>query len=195
MLCASDLTLVTNLDIRITDQASAGIERVALWTGRLKPVPSTFLLVTPDVLTNPRDTNNKKSSPMGAVSDLCAVPATPALCGPVDQGKRTGPAPCGRATHRWHDRQIAMLESEWGGRLFERTGRGMALFDFGRRMYPEVKHVVDQVRQLDASASEAAGDLTGTVHVGVLPSLSHQLLPLLLAEASERAPALRLHVI
>jgi len=91
-------------------------------------------------------------------------------------------------------RQIAMLESEWGGRLFERTGRGMALSDFGRRMYPEVKHVVDQVRQLDASASEAAGVLTGTVHVGVLPSLSHQLLPLLLADVRERAPALRLHV-
>ena len=82
-------------------------------------------------------------------------------------------------------RQIAMLEAEWGRRLFDRTGRGMALSDFGRRMYPEVKCVVDQMCQLDASASEAAGVLTGTVHVGVLPSLSRQLLPMLLADVRE----------
>ncbi|SEK10352.1 MULTISPECIES: LysR substrate-binding domain-containing protein [unclassified Variovorax] len=92
-------------------------------------------------------------------------------------------------------RQIAMLEAAWGGRLFDRTGRGMALSDFGKRMYPEVKRVVDQVAQLDAAASEAAGVLTGTVHVGVLPSLSRQLLPMLLADIRERAPALRLHVL
>src|SRR5450830_737111 len=53
---------------------------------------------------------------------------------------------------------------------------------------------VDQMCQLDASASEAAGVLTGTVHVGVLPSLSRQLLPILLADVRGRAPALRLHV-
>ncbi len=43
-------------------------------------------------------------------------------------------------------RQIAMLEAEWGRRLFDRTGRGMALSDFGRRIYPEVQRVVEQVR-------------------------------------------------
>ncbi|MDM0078990.1 LysR substrate-binding domain-containing protein [Variovorax sp. J31P179] len=91
-------------------------------------------------------------------------------------------------------RQIAMLEAEWGRRLFDRTGRGMALSDFGRRIYPEVQRVVEQVRQLDAAATEAAGVLTGTVHVGVLPSLSRQLLPMLLADVRERAPALHLHV-
>ncbi|MBT9466360.1 LysR substrate-binding domain-containing protein [Hydrogenophaga sp.] len=91
-------------------------------------------------------------------------------------------------------RQIALLETEWGRRLFDRTGRGMALTDFGRRMYPEVRRLLDQVRQLDAAASEAAGVLTGTVHVGVLPSLSRQLLPMLLADVREKAPALRLHV-
>lgn len=91
-------------------------------------------------------------------------------------------------------RQIAMLEAEWGRRLFDRTGRGMALSDFGRRIYPDVQRVVEQVRHLDSAATEAAGVLTGTVHVGVLPSLSRQLLPMLLADVRERAPALHLHV-
>lgn len=91
-------------------------------------------------------------------------------------------------------RHIAMLEAGWGRRLFDRTGRGMALSEFGRRMYPEVKRVVDQFHQLDATAREAAGVLAGTVHVGVLPSLSRLLLPMLLADIRERAPALRLRV-
>lgn len=91
-------------------------------------------------------------------------------------------------------RHISMLESAWGRRLFDRTGRGMLLSDFGRCMYPEVKRVVEQVRELDVIAHRAAGVLTGTVHVGVLPSLARQLLPLLLADIHEHAPRLRLHV-
>ncbi|ETF01993.1 LysR family transcriptional regulator [Advenella kashmirensis W13003] len=91
-------------------------------------------------------------------------------------------------------RQIAMLEKEWGKRLFDRTGRGMVLSEFGRRMYPEVKRVLDQIDQLNTTAHQAAGILTGTVHIGVLPSLARQLLPLLLADISERAPLLRMHV-
>lgn len=92
-------------------------------------------------------------------------------------------------------RHISMLESAWGRKLFDRTGRGMVLSDFGRRMYPEVKRVVEQVRELDVIAHQAAGVLTGTVHIGVLPSLARQLLPLLLVDVRQRAPNLRLHVI
>lgn len=91
-------------------------------------------------------------------------------------------------------RQIAMLEKAWGKRLFDRTGRGMVLSDFGKRMYPEVKRVVDQTIGLDALAQHAAGVLTGAVHVGVLPSLARQLLPILLADVRKHAPQLRLHV-
>lgn len=91
-------------------------------------------------------------------------------------------------------RHIAALESEWGDRLFERTGRGMALSEFGRRMLPEVKAALEQVARLDAVAREAAGVPSGTVHVGVLPSLARQLLPLLFADLRATAPGVTLHV-
>jgi LysR family nitrogen assimilation transcriptional regulator len=90
-------------------------------------------------------------------------------------------------------RHVAALESHWGDRLFERTGRGMALSDFGRRMLPEARAALEQVARLDAIAREAAGVPTGTVHVGVLPSLAGQLLPLLLADLRASAPAVTLH--
>lgn len=91
-------------------------------------------------------------------------------------------------------RQIARLESAWGDRLFERTGRGMSLSEFGRRMLPEAKLALEQLDRLDDVAREAAGALTGTVHIGVLPSMSRQLLPLLIAEVRAAAPAVRLRV-
>lgn len=90
-------------------------------------------------------------------------------------------------------RHIAALESAWGDRLFERTGRGMALSEFGRRMLPEVRVALEQVARLEAIARESAGVPTGTVHVGVLPSLARQLLPLLFADLRSSAPGVTLH--
>jgi len=90
-------------------------------------------------------------------------------------------------------RHVAALEAGWGDRLFERTGRGMALSEFGRRMLPEVRAALEQVGRLDTIARESAGVPTGTVHVGVLPSLAPQLLPLLFADLRSSAPGVTLH--
>jgi DNA-binding transcriptional LysR family regulator len=69
----------------------------------------------------------------------------------------------------------------------------MALSEFGRRMLPEVRAALDQVGRLETIARESAGVPTGTVHVGVLPSLAPQLLPLLFADLRTGAPGVTLH--
>lgn len=89
-------------------------------------------------------------------------------------------------------RHVAALESEWGDRLFERTGRGMALSDFGRRMLAEVRLALNQVERLGEVARESAGVPAGTVNIGVLPSLSSQLLPALFADLRKHAPGVHL---
>jgi DNA-binding transcriptional LysR family regulator len=90
-------------------------------------------------------------------------------------------------------RHIAALEAAWGDRLFERTGRGMVLSEFGARMLPEVRAALGQVERLGDVARESAGVPTGIVHVGVLPSLAAQLLPVLFADLRVHAPGVRLH--
>jgi LysR family nitrogen assimilation transcriptional regulator len=89
-------------------------------------------------------------------------------------------------------RHISALESVWGDRLFERTGRGMVLSEFGRFMLPEVCLALEQVERLSAIARESARVPSGTVRVGVLPSLAPQLLPLLFADLRAGAPGVRL---
>lgn len=117
------------------------------------------------------------------------------FCQVADLGSLSRAATAAGMAQSLVSRHIAQLEAQWGDRLFVRTGRGMVLSEFGRRVYPEVKRVLEQVSHLEMVVSESAGVLSGTVHVGVLPSMSHQLLPLLIADVRAKAPAVRLHVI
>ncbi|NLD70789.1 MAG: LysR family transcriptional regulator [Limnobacter sp.] len=89
-------------------------------------------------------------------------------------------------------RQIARLEAQWGDRLFERTGRGVALTDFGRRVEPEVRLLLAQARQLAAAVENVSGVPSGTVDLGVVPSVASRLLPRLLRDLREKAPRVRL---
>lgn len=91
-------------------------------------------------------------------------------------------------------RQIALLEQEWGDRLFERTQRGAVLSSFGRRVLPEIRLALEQMSRLEGAVKDAAGVLSGTVHVGVVPSMVRQLLPALFADLRTIAPAIKLRV-
>jgi DNA-binding transcriptional LysR family regulator len=92
-------------------------------------------------------------------------------------------------------RQIAQLEQEWGDRLFQRTGRGVVLTDFGRHVQPEVQLLLDQAERLEGAVRDAAGVATGTVYIGLLPSMSRSLIAPLFADMRTRAPAVRLRFI
>lgn len=91
-------------------------------------------------------------------------------------------------------RKLSQLESEWGDRLFYRTGRGVILSEFGHRILPQVQLLLAQAEQLRDEVKDAAGVPIGTVHVGVLPSMSRQLVSRLFSRIQESAPAVRLHV-
>lgn len=92
-------------------------------------------------------------------------------------------------------RHISSLETAWGTRLFERTGRGMVLSEFGKLMLPQVRAAMDQILRLDVTAKDSAGVPTGNVQVGVLPSLATQLLPLLFADLRANAPEITLRAV
>lgn len=91
-------------------------------------------------------------------------------------------------------RKVAQLESEWGDRLFHRTGRGVVLSDFGRRIHPHVQLLLGQADRLREEVKDAAGVPTGTVHIGVLPSMSRQFVTSLYSHIKIGAPAVRLHI-
>lgn len=89
-------------------------------------------------------------------------------------------------------RQVARLEIECKGRLFERTGRGMVLTELGSRMLPMVERILGQSDALTESVASAAGMPFGDVRIGMLPSLYRHIGVPLFFTVRKRFPGVRL---
>jgi len=91
-------------------------------------------------------------------------------------------------------RQIAALERECGGRLFARTGRGMALTELGQRLLPRIKAILSNAEELSEDVGGSSGVPMGDVRIGSLPSLYKLLIVPLFRVVRERFPRIRLHI-
>lgn len=89
-------------------------------------------------------------------------------------------------------RQIARLEDECNGRLFERTGRGMKLTELGERILVQVERILAESEALTDQIVASGGLPFGDVRIGILPSLSLSLALPLFFEVKERFPGIRL---
>lgn len=92
-------------------------------------------------------------------------------------------------------RSIGQIELEWGDRLFERTGRGVVLSEFGKRIFPEIELLLAQSARLHDEIRNAAGVPAGMVRIGVLPSMTRRLIPRLFADLRDTAPGVHLRVV
>lgn len=91
-------------------------------------------------------------------------------------------------------RHIAALEKECSQRLFDRTGRGVTLTAFGKRIFPLVKKLVVESKELE-SAMKGKDELpVGEVRIGLMPSLAEVLVATLFKKVRERYPSVRLHI-
>lgn len=91
-------------------------------------------------------------------------------------------------------RMIGELERECGGRLFQRTGRGVVLTEFGERIAPRIRAWLDSTEQLANDVRDAAGTPVGRVRIGSLPSTAHPLLTSVFMRLKQRYPLINLAV-
>jgi DNA-binding transcriptional LysR family regulator len=92
-------------------------------------------------------------------------------------------------------RHLSAFERECGGRLFNRTGRGMTLTDLGQRVLPRVQAMLVEYRSLIAEVQTQQGVLAGEVRVGLVPSIAHTASPRLFEEARRHYPKVQLQII
>ncbi|MFM1855529.1 MAG: hypothetical protein RLZ83_838 [Pseudomonadota bacterium] len=92
-------------------------------------------------------------------------------------------------------RQLNALERECGGRLFNRTGRGVELSEFGARLFPQVQALLADALALEDEVRGGAGEPTGRVTLGVLPSIGNPLVGRLFSVLRTRFPAVGLKVL
>lgn len=91
-------------------------------------------------------------------------------------------------------RQIGELEHACGGRLFQRTGRGVLLTELGQRIAPKVRAWLASTQQLANDVRTSAGTPIGKVRLGSLPSTAHPLVSTLYKRLKERFPLIQLAV-
>ena len=91
-------------------------------------------------------------------------------------------------------RQIGELEQQCGGRLFQRTGRGVVLTELGQRIVPKVRAWMASTEQLSNDVRASAGTPIGKVRIGSLPSTAHPLVSTLHKRLQERYPLVQLAV-
>jgi LysR family transcriptional regulator, hydrogen peroxide-inducible genes activator len=88
--------------------------------------------------------------------------------------------------------QIKKLEDELGVTLVERTPRKVLLTQVGKEIVQRAREVLNEVEQIRAIARRTLDPESGTVRLGIFPTLGPYLLPHVVPRIRERFPRLEL---
>ncbi len=88
--------------------------------------------------------------------------------------------------------QFRELETTLGVRLFERDRRRVIATAVGEALLPRARAILAAVDELVEAARGLAQPLTGTIRLGVIPTVAPFVLPRVLPDVRTRYPALRL---
>jgi len=103
-----------------------------------------------------------------------------------------------RAAERSHvaqpslSQQILKLEDELGARLFDRLGRSVRLTDLGKAFLPRARAVLRELEAAKGDVVERKDSITGSLSVGVIPTIAPYLLPEVTPALSKNWPKLKL---
>lgn len=91
-------------------------------------------------------------------------------------------------------RQITDFETECGGKLFRRTGRGVELTELGTRAAARLRPWLQETEQLSQALRSESGQLSGPVRLGIIPSAAHPLVTRLFERLQAEHPGIRLDI-
>lgn len=90
--------------------------------------------------------------------------------------------------------QIRKLEDELGTILLERTSRKVLFTQSGLMLVEQAKVVLREVKILREMASNQGKEMSGPLHIGVIPTLCPYLSPLILPILQQQFPELELYI-
>lgn len=90
--------------------------------------------------------------------------------------------------------QIRKLEEEMGTVLLERTSRKVLFTQSGLMLVEQAKVVLREVKILKEMASNQGKEMSGPLHIGIIPTLGPYLSPLILPTLKTAFPDLELYI-
>lgn len=101
-----------------------------------------------------------------------------------------------RQTAQSHvSRQITDFEAECGGRLFRRTGRGVALTELGERAVTRLRGWLNETEQVMQELRTESAHVLGEVRLGIIPSAAHPLATRLFQDLQVQHPGIHLNIL
>jgi len=91
-------------------------------------------------------------------------------------------------------RQISELERQCGAALFKRTGRGVALTEYGAHVAQRVRLWVNDTDALFADIRQTSKVPMGEVRLGILPSAAHPLMTRVYQRLQQDYPGISLNI-
>src|SRR5580704_16521092 len=88
--------------------------------------------------------------------------------------------------------QLAQVEGALGVRLFERAHKRVLVTGAGRDLVDRAKRLLVEADEIVRSAQRAADPLSGTIRLGVIPTISPYLLPSVTPTLRRKLPRLRI---
>jgi LysR family hydrogen peroxide-inducible transcriptional activator len=111
-----------------------------------------------------------------------------------DHGSFTRGAAAVGVTQPSFSQQIQLVEQALGGRVVERGSGRSILTPLGREAVAGARRVLAEVAAFEALAERREDALSGTIRLGVSPTLGPYILPQLVARLHSASPGLRVHV-
>jgi len=90
------------------------------------------------------------------------------------------------ATQSGLSMQIANLEAEIGLRVFERSAKGVVPTQTGERLYRRATAILRAISETESELALLAGEISGRIHVGLVPAFTYSLLAPALSDFIER---------
>ncbi|GAB2774487.1 hydrogen peroxide-inducible genes activator [Rhabdobacter roseus] len=89
---------------------------------------------------------------------------------------------------------IKKLEEELNVKIFDRTKQPIVPTAIGRQLIDQARVLLREARRLEEMAKQYNGDLSGELHIGVIPTIASYLLPAFVQSFIQEHPAIRLRV-
>jgi LysR family hydrogen peroxide-inducible transcriptional activator len=110
------------------------------------------------------------------------------FCAIADTGSFSRAAQQAHVSQPALSQQIAKLEDELGTQLFDRLGRSVRLTELGRTFLPRARAVLHDLESARSDIVEKKTSITGSISIGVIPTIAPYFLPPLLATFSQKYP-------
>ena len=89
---------------------------------------------------------------------------------------------------------IKKLEDELGIKIFDRSRQPVVPTREGEEVIKRARKILAEASQLQEYAKELKGEITGELHLGIIPTLAPYLLPLFLKSFTQKHPALKIYI-